>query len=109
MVLTLFVICVPLVFVVGVLVFFPGSSLRQWLGLTGILGLVGLVQLFWIIPVRKIVKNNHGEVCGNCLFILTGLDQEGICPECGEHYTIAQTRAGWEKDFRTKYQEGTDR
>ena len=75
-------------------------SIAQWLGLTGLFGFVGLLQLFWIIPVRRKVIAHKGRVCGNCLFALAGLDTEGICPECGEPFAIEDTIKGWERDFR---------
>ncbi|GAB5497521.1 MAG: hypothetical protein Phyf2KO_26010 [Phycisphaerales bacterium] len=74
----------------------------QWLGLTGLFGLMGLIQLFWIVPVRRKIIAHGGVVCGNCLFALEGLPDEGVCPECGDEYEIENTIEGWESDFRMK-------
>ena len=75
-------------------------ALTGWLGLTGLFGLSGLLQLFWVIPVRRKIIAHDGKVCGNCLFVLNGLGDQGICPECGDEFVLEETVAGWSKDFR---------
>ena len=77
-------------------------SLAQWAGFAGLFGLMGLIQLVWVIPVRRRVIAHKGRVCGNCLFALQGLPDEGVCPECGDEYEIENTIEGWESDFRMK-------
>jgi hypothetical protein len=48
---------------------------------------------------RRALLDSDLRVCLRCLQILTGLPDEGICPECGTEYDIEQVRAAWEHEY----------
>ena len=60
---------------------------------------VTFVQIYQFRRVRNLVLSHHGKVCGNCLFPLEGLEDEGPCPECGHSYDIEQTVLDWKHDL----------
>lgn len=95
-------VVVPLALVGIFLFLFRGVIPNKYYGFFGLLGLVGVGQLIWLLPVRHRVAKHDGEICGNCLFVLTDLPTEGICPECGSTYEIQQTRSGWQQDLKLK-------
>jgi len=56
-------------------------------------------QLYQFKRVKRLLIEHNGKVCGNCLFPLDGLDDEGVCPECGHPYEINQTIEDWRHDL----------
>lgn len=59
-----------------------------------------VVYLVFMVPVRRarrLIVKHKCELCMRCKYPLTGLPEQGSCPECGEPYTIEEARRHWAK------------
>ncbi len=63
---------------------------------------VTFLQIYQLRRVRNLFLVHRGKICGNCLFPLEGLDDEGVCPECGHSYEIEKTIQGWQQDLNVR-------
>jgi hypothetical protein len=63
--------------------------------------LVGLsvadIVLCYVLVIRVLIRVMHHDyyVCLHCGYPLEGLDEEGICPECGRAYYVSSTKELW--------------
>jgi ribosomal protein S27AE len=77
----------------------PGITMR--LELIGLAVYSGYCLLFavymtrWRSRIRRQIVAAGGRVCFRCGYGLTGLDNNGICPECGEAFVLAALRERW--------------
>lgn len=77
-------------------------GIARWAGLAGFSGLFGMTAVFTVLPGRRKVLAHKGCVCGNCLFPLEGLGDQGVCPECGHTFDIEKTIQGWQQDLEVR-------
>lgn len=78
-------------------------SIARYSGIAGLSGFVGFAGMFYFMPGRRKVIKHKGRVCGNCLFLLEGLEDKGLCPECAHPYEIDKTIKGWERDLNIRH------
>jgi len=67
--------------------------------------LANIATIYQIVQYKRVAnlfRRHHGKICGNCLFPLEGLDDEGVCPECGHSYEIEKTIQGWQQDLNVR-------
>lgn len=62
-----------------------------------------LVVMFVIIKMRRnnkafcrLARERGGAVCIECGYLLPQGDETGVCPECGQAYTLKGNRRHWE-------------
>jgi uncharacterized paraquat-inducible protein A len=56
----------------------------------------------WSVGLEQsvaLLKRNECRVCPRCRYVLSGLDDEGTCPECGMRYTLAGLEAVWRRTY----------
>lgn len=56
------------------------------------LGVFGVAVLRFLRRLRAC----GGRLCPACGYALVGLDEDGVCPECGTKYTARQLRYTWQ-------------
>jgi hypothetical protein len=66
----------------------------QWSRLAIPFAMFGVLLLFAIRRSRRI-KRCEFKVCYACGYDLRGLDESGVCPECGRAYEIASLIRKW--------------
>ncbi|QQS10342.1 MAG: hypothetical protein IPK69_06900 [Phycisphaerales bacterium] len=97
---------VPVLAIVGLVVawaIFPGWMSKAMMTLGAWMPLVLFGPQFVIMgilfrrqrQIRRAYRESGGRLCGNCLQNLSGLDDVGVCPECGRAYDIERDRTMW--------------
>ena len=70
-----------------------------WLSLCVAPGLVGwgasIALIVWSRRLRRRAREHRGAVCWGCGYVLGGLADRGVCPECGAAFDLGQLRRLW--------------
>jgi len=89
----------PLLFMTGVWIM---DRLREpwwpWVRLRVViagLALIYIVSLIHAIRFRRSLKALDFAVCLDCGYLLRGLPDEHVCPECGRAFRLAEVREAW--------------
>ena len=45
--------------------------------------------------LHKRVKENDYMVCDNCAYLLVGIGESGVCPECGQAFEVESLQKTW--------------
>jgi hypothetical protein len=48
------------------------------------------------VRMNRRVRAAGGRACWTCCYILTGLPDDGTCPECGSHYRLEDLKTRWQ-------------
>jgi len=78
---------------------FTRWSIPDWLGWSGVLLYFGLVFSFAYRYHRifRIAVRRAGCLCPVCLYPIPGQAAEGVCPECGTPFNMADCRSQWSR------------
>ena len=58
--------------------------------------------------VRRDLVRSEGRMCTHCAHDLRGLEDRGVCPECGKEFDVEADRRRWHEDMpRTIMRDGT--
>lgn len=83
---------------ISAFLFFPDrkailSEIADWLLYTGCAFslIVGLVM----VRRGRALRRSEYRLCPGCGYDLTGLDDKGLCPECGRAYVTAEVQRFW--------------
>lgn len=74
------------------------ATFRAWV----IAGMIALWAVVFVAlrrygnrPIERALVQADWSRCLYCFFDLRGLGDRGACPECGEQFTLDQTRSAW--------------
>jgi RNA polymerase subunit RPABC4/transcription elongation factor Spt4 len=97
-----FAVVVPLALaIVGVMIFAPTRRLSPLiLVLIGANVMQVATSLYLPKVGRRVVRKHDFKLCVRCRYLLTGLADEGACPECGTAYTQSSLREHWSAVYR---------
>ena len=97
---------VPVVFFVGYFVLnaFDVSWPRIAMSLSTVVlvGLVSCIAMFLLERrrTRRLLRQVDYRMCLRCRHVLTGLPDQGACPECGQPYDWWHQRGVWQDEYR---------
>ncbi len=61
---------------------------------------VMIVDLRWVGRMRARAREVDGCLCLRCAYPIAGPGEEGVCPECGEAFRLAESRTKWRAALR---------
>lgn len=78
----------------------PRASQSYFLLALAIISFAGpFVFIFQRHRAKRLLLKHDFRVCNTCRYILTGLPDEGACPECGQKYERAELRGLWQDRY----------
>lgn len=80
------------------LMFVPGLPGPKWMwSLVPMPMQIACVAWFVLgtLKLQRSVRAHDGRVCWHCSYILEGLENRGLCPECGREYDVHDLREKW--------------
>jgi len=71
--------------------------------LGGLTLLAQAIVVVRFVMLRRRLRQSSGSLCLRCGYDLRGLDDPGLCPECGREFQLQRDSATWRKHVRFEH------